>query len=65
MALVRSVTTIHFPDNVTVGEGSILDDNDPIVRRHPHFFEPVEAVAQRDAGILDATARPGIRRGRK
>ena len=40
MAHVRCITTVHMPDNVTIGEGSILNDDDPVVKRYGNFFGP-------------------------
>lgn len=63
MALVRSTTTFHAPGPVTVAEGAILDDGDPIVKQYRSFFEPINATARRDSQLLaDATARPGAKR---
>jgi hypothetical protein len=65
MPLVRATTTVHLPDNVTINEGDILDDTEAAVSRCPMFFEPVGSAAARSAEVIDATARPGVKRGAK
>ena len=52
VAHVRCITTVHLPDNVTIGEGSILNDDDPVVKRYGHFFEPLDATARRDLSLI-------------
>lgn len=63
MTLVRATTTFHGADNLSVAEGSILNDKDPAVRKYPQFFVGVDAAAVRS--VEDVTARPGERRGRR
>ena len=56
------------PISIRVHRGAavtILNDDDPVVKRYANFFEPLDATARRDTAVLDATARPGVRRGRK
>lgn len=65
MALVRAITTFHLPGPAVINAGDIVDDSDPVVRKHPAFFESVGAAASRSAEVLEATARPGAKRGAK
>ncbi|HOQ62221.1 MAG TPA: hypothetical protein PKZ08_16455 [Vicinamibacterales bacterium] len=65
MALVRSTTTFHAPDNVTVPVGAILEDTDPIVVRFGQFFQPVAEWADVSTRAMESvTARPGEKRGK-
>lgn len=42
--------------------GMLVDDKDPAVKGHEHWFEPVEVTAARAAGVEQATAGPGEKR---
>lgn len=44
--------------------GVLVDESDPIVKSHPHFFEDVETYVSDRAGerVEQATAEPGEKR---
>lgn len=65
MAFVRATTTFHLPGPVTVYTGDIFDADDAVVKQCAVFFEPVESAAKRSAEIVDAMAKPGVKRGGK
>lgn len=60
MALVRALTTFHCPGHVTLVEGTILDEKDPVVKGRESLFGPVEASAS-DAPVQTASRRPGAK----
>jgi hypothetical protein len=71
----RAITTFHLAGGLTVVEGSLYDDKEPVVREHAALFEDAESAALR---LLDepptfhatpvveqATATPGEKRTTK
>lgn len=72
----RAITTFHVAGGLTVVEGSLFDDADPVVRERPALFEDAEAAALRlmeqppvfrasAAPVEQATAAPGEKRSVK
>lgn len=72
----RAITTFHAAGGLTVVEGSLFDDKEPVVREYPALFEDTEAAALRlmeqppafraVAPIVEsATAAPGEKRSTK
>jgi hypothetical protein len=47
---------------IVINESTILQTDDPIVRKHPDLFVPLEAKRQRP-GVEAMTAAPGEKRG--
>lgn len=58
----RSTTTFHGPDNLYVQVGDVRADDDPIVKKYPHFFVDADTLTER---VETATARPGVKRAAK
>lgn len=61
MALVRAKSTIHLPGNITVVEGTLLEDSHPHVKRYGAWFEPAEASKDHPAETA-ATRATGKRK---
>lgn len=70
MATVRAKEAFSYQDvngiPVMVSPGTLYDSNDPDVKKRAHLFEEVEVAAarrkNRNAGVEDATAEPGVPR---
>ena len=73
----RAITTFFGPDNLQVVEGSLHDDDSPIVDKWPQLFEPAEVAVEREQSrrtrtfgpadfiarnVEQATAAPGEKR---
>ena len=70
----RAIQTFHAPGGLTVVEGSLFDDKEPVVREYPAMFEDADVAALRltDAPpvfravaapvVEQATAAPGEKR---
>lgn len=73
----RAITTFHAAGGLTVVEGSLFDDAEPIVRQFPDLFEDADAAALRlmeqppvfratvAPAVEQATAAPGEKRSTK
>jgi len=67
----RATTTFHAAGGLTVVEGSLYDDKDAVVCKHPELFEDAAAAALRMTDqppvfrarpVEQATAAPGEKR---
>jgi hypothetical protein len=62
--MLRAVSTFHGPGNLSVVEGELFDESDPVVAQFPTMFGPVTARRQ-VPGVEQASAVPGEKRSKR